>query len=190
MTQILSSILCLFSLYSPLAQAAPAAAAAAPQFNAFRAAKADLINTRGQKIGTATLIETRNGIRVTVKSSDLPVGVHGIHIHEKGVCKGPDFNSAGGHFNPDKKLHGSLNKKGHHAGDLGNINVLRKGPFRGDVEGIGLNLRPGDLHSILKAGGTSLVIHAKEDNNLTDPAGNSGARIACGIVQSLTTGSR
>lgn len=184
------SVICNIPAIGDAANSTPAQtssqALAIPQVPVFRAAKADLVNSKGAKIGSATIIETKTGIRVTIKSSELPMGVHGIHVHENGQCKGPDFASAGGHFNPDKKAHGTGNVKGPHAGDLGNINVLRKGPFHQDVEGKGLNLKTADPHSILKSGGTSIVIHAKEDDLKTDPSGNSGSRIACGIVQSLT----
>jgi Cu-Zn family superoxide dismutase len=145
-------------------------------------AKADLYTAQGQKVGTATFVETSQGVRMNVKVSSLPTGPHAIHIHEKGSCEPPDFKSAGAHFNPHGKQHGSQNPQGAHAGDLPNLDIS------GDGQGVlaatvqGVTLGAGE-NSLLRAGGTAVVIHAKPDDFKTDPAGNAGDRIACGVIK-------
>ena len=113
----------------------------------------------------------------------LAQGVHGIHFHEKGKCKGPDFESAGAHLNPGKKQHGFQNPKGFHAGDLPNVTVKDDGTVNADLVTNQVTLEKGQPNSLLKKGGTALVIHAQADDYKTDPSGNSGARIACGAIR-------
>ncbi|MFL5813623.1 MAG: superoxide dismutase family protein [Bdellovibrionia bacterium] len=147
-------------------------------------ARADIINSTGKKIGTATLMETKSGVQISLTANDLSPGAHGMHIHEKGSCEGPDFKSAGGHFNPDKRSHGFKNPQGHHAGDLNNITVGSDGTVKEKLVVRDVTLRPGAENSLMQSGGTSLVIHEKADDEKSDPAGNSGGRIACGVIAS------
>ena len=113
---------------------------------------------------------------------DLPPGLHAVHIHESAQCDPPDFKSAGGHFNPEGRQHGRKNPEGAHAGDLPNIRVGPDGAAAADFLVEGVTLEPGK-QSLFKPGGTSLVIHASADDDRTDPAGNAGARIACGVIE-------
>lgn len=120
---------------------------------------------------------------MAVTVTNLSPGVHAIHIHEAGKCDAPDFKTAGGHFNPANKQHGMQNPEGHHAGDLPNLTVGAngKGTFKSTIQDVTL---AGDgANSLFHAGGTSVVIHEKADDMKTDPAGNAGARIACGVIQ-------
>ncbi len=144
-------------------------------------AKATLVNAQGQKVGEAKLTETAQGVKIELTVENLPAGVHAFHIHEKGDCHGPDFMSAGGHFNPFGKKHGLKNPQGPHAGDMPNITVGPDGRGSATVVANLVTLKEGK-NSILQPGGTSLVIHEKADDDMTDPAGNAGARIACGPI--------
>lgn len=144
-------------------------------------AKADLANSQGAHVGTATLKETAQGVRVALDVANLPPGVHGFHLHAVGKCEAPDFKSAGGHFNPEGKLHGLENPAGHHAGDLQNLTVGAQGKAKVKVVVPGVTLREG-ANSLFHPEGTAIVIHASPDDMKTDPAGNAGARIACGVI--------
>ncbi len=114
----------------------------------------------------------------------LPPGAHGIHIHESGVCQEPDFATAGGHFNPRGRKHGLAHADGAHAGDLPNMVVNAAGKARYETANVRITLGDGP-NSLFKPGGTSLVIDRDPDDQLTDPAGNSGPPIACGVIRRL-----
>jgi superoxide dismutase, Cu-Zn family len=140
-----------------------------------------LSDAQGKSIGTATLTADPGGVKITLAIKGLPAGDHAIHIHETAKCDGPDFKSAGGHFNPDHKKHGKDNPDGAHAGDIPNITVDAKGGSTASVIAPGITLDDGP-HSVFTGGGTALVIHAKADDLKTDPAGAAGDRIACGLI--------
>ena len=148
---------------------------------ATRKAKADLINSAGEHIGMATFTEKANGVKLSLKASHLPPGEHGFHIHTVGKCDAPDFKSAGGHFNPQGKQHGMENPQGHHAGDLQNLTVDAQGKAKVKRLLTGVTLGEGE-NSLFHEGGTALVIHAGPDDMKSDPAGNAGPRIACGVI--------
>jgi len=147
-------------------------------------ATATLKNAQGELVGTVTLAMTVRGTAVTINGafSKLPPGTHAIHVHNVGACTAPDFASAGPHFNPAGKQHGTENPNGHHVGDLPNFDVDAKG--EGNVSFAVPDMTLGDgPGSLFHAGGTALVIHAAADDNKTDPSGNAGARLACGVIE-------
>ncbi|MDW0114278.1 superoxide dismutase family protein [Sporosarcina saromensis] len=141
-----------------------------------------LINTEGVTIGEVSLVQEADGVAIHVEAENLSPGVHGIHIHETGICTAPDFKSAGGHFNPTGKEHGFDNPKGFHLGDLPNIEVNEQGKVSRQLISPKVTLKPGMENSLLKVGGTAIVIHEKEDDYKTDPAGDSGDRVACATI--------
>ena len=156
--------------------------ASAPSETEPLAAGAALRDKDGKDVGVATLIQTADGVRVAVTGYRLPPGTHGLHIHAVGECLPPDFTSAGGHLNPTGKQHGRLNPAGPHAGDLPNLVVAASGEGGIDITTKAVTLDPSGPASLLGGKGTSIVIHAGPDDEKTDPAGNSGARIACGVI--------
>ena len=145
-------------------------------------AHVNFVNAQGEKVGTATLEQTSGGVKITGEVSKLPPGTHAIHVHDAGKCEGPDFKTAGSHFNPEGKKHGSKNPEGPHAGDLPNFDVGSDGTGHFSITANHITLGEG-ANSVFHSGGTSLVIHEKADDYTTDPSGNSGARIACGVIE-------
>jgi len=143
-----------------------------------------LLDSQGNNIGKAEFTELRNkGVKIHVEIINLPPGVHGIHIHEFGKCEPPDFTSSGRHFNPVGKQHGFNNPKGFHNGDLPNLVVGKDGKVIADFVTEALTLEEGQPNSIRRPEGTSLIIHEKADDYNADPSGNSGGRIACGVIK-------
>jgi Cu-Zn family superoxide dismutase len=146
-------------------------------------AHADLINQKGEKIGTAEFLQTNSGVLIKLRAVGLPPDSElALHIHEVGRCDPPDFMSAKGHFNPYKKKHGLLNPDGPHAGDMPNVFTDSKGSLKVDVLNTLITLEPNKVNSLLKEGGTALMIHHHRDDYKTDPAGDAGPRIACGVI--------
>jgi len=141
-----------------------------------------LKNAQGVEVGSATITPATGGsaVLITGTFSKLPPGTHAIHIHTVGKCEAPDFTSAGGHFNPASKQHGKDNPQGAHAGDLPNFEVAADGTGKISQEVPGVQLTDA---SLFHAGGTALMIHAAADDYKTDPTGNAGARLACGVIQ-------
>lgn len=146
-------------------------------------ATAIINNSNGSTIGLATFIQDANStVHINVTVSGLTPGLHGIHIHDKGFCIGPSFKSAGEHYNPLGKEHGLLNPKGPHAGDLPNLEVGMDGKGNMNVTTKLVTISPGPT-TLFTTNGTSLVIHSNPDDLITNPAGNSGQRIACGAIK-------
>jgi Cu-Zn family superoxide dismutase len=155
----------------------PLAAACAP-IEPTGGAPMALVNAAGQSIGSVRAWQTAGGVTLRIDATGLPHGVHGIHVHSVGRCDPPDFASAGPHWNPLAKQHGMNNPAGAHAGDLPNVDVAANG-----VLGATVTVPGASMASLLDAEGASLVIHAAADDYVTDPSGNSGARIACAVLR-------
>ena len=132
-------------------------------------------------VGTATLTDDGGQVRLTVEAKGLTPGPHGIHVHAVGKCEAPGFNSAGGHHNPLGKKHGLTSPDGAHAGDLPNLEADASGQARYEARTDRLTLSDGPT-SVFDADGSAVVIHASADDQQTDPTGNSGGRVACGVI--------
>ena len=165
----------LATLAAGLMACAPSAGVSADTVPALQAV-AILHDAQGSTVGHATVSTTKDGLNVALDVSGLPAGAHGAHIHATGKCDAPDFATAGGHWNPTGMHHGSMNPQGPHEGDLPNLSVGADG--RGHMSFIIPNATTAGL---LDADGAAIVIHAGPDDFKTDPAGNSGARLACGV---------
>jgi Cu-Zn family superoxide dismutase len=144
-------------------------------------ASATIVNRNGKAIGKAKIISTQKGLRVKVRVNGLAMGQHGVHVHSVGRCDDPTFASAGPHWNPTSKLHGLNNPNGSHIGDLPNMQLSKQGRGRLSYYITGATLM-GDA-GLFDADGAAIVVHANTDDQRTDPSGNSGDRIACGVFR-------
>lgn len=140
-----------------------------------------MFNADGDSLGTIKLQEQAKGLKLKVDLEGLEPGVHGIHIHSVGKCKAPDFKSAGNHYNPDDKEHGLLHPKGAHAGDLSNLIVKDSGNVKATLTAKDVTLRKGKT-TLFTQKGTSIIVNQNQDDGMTQPAGDSGKRIACGVI--------
>jgi Cu-Zn family superoxide dismutase len=142
---------------------------------------ASMHDASGRSLGVVNLEQTRSGVRIVGELSGLPAGPHGIHFHAVGRCDGPDFTTAGPHFNPFSRRHGLENPDGPHAGDMPNLVIPVGGAVSVDMLSPRVTLDDAST-TVFDADGTALVIHAAPDDQHTDPSGNSGARVACGVI--------
>lgn len=144
-------------------------------------ATATLRNAAGATVGTVRLTESSVGVLVTGSLTGVGSGTHAIHVHEVGQCT-PTFAAAGGHFNPRGRRHGFRSPDGYHAGDLPNLHVPSGGSLTFDLTLPAVRLRGSE--GLLEGDGASIVVHAAADDYVSDPAGNSGDRVACGVIGS------
>lgn len=140
--------------------------------------EARLTFANGQPAGTATLLNDARGLRIVVDVTGMTPGPHGFHLHTTGKCEAPGFTSAGGHLNPDNRKHGTLAAGGAHLGDLPNLQISASGSGRATEIVSGGS---GALDSIFDGDGTAVIVHAQADDYRTDPTGNAGDRVACGV---------
>jgi Cu-Zn family superoxide dismutase len=172
-----TALICAISTGSSFAQSAP------------KQIKVPLRNSAGQDAGTATFKTVKNGVKVKLNLKNLRFGEHAVHIHENPVCDAPDFEGAGRHFNPDHKHHGFGNPDGHHNGDFpSGISIGEDHTGEATFVLQSISLDPSATDSLFGNGGTSIVIHAHTDDQKTDPTGESGNRIACGVIQLPSNG--
>ncbi|MCP3101142.1 superoxide dismutase family protein [Myxococcus sp. K15C18031901] len=164
---------------APAEQPPAAAAPKQPAPKKGETAKAVMRDAQGKDLGEITLEQTAGGVVIKGTLTNLAPGEHAIHIHEVGKCEAPDFKTAGGHFNPTKKAHGIMATKGKHHGDLPNLYVDPEGKVQFDTFATGgLTVK-----SLFDKDGSAIVVHAKQDDYYSDPTGDAGGRIACGVVE-------
>ena len=161
--------------------AGASACATATETRAAPTAAAKLVAGDGAARGTATVTQAGEGLQVAVRATGLTPGIHAVHIHTTGKCVGPDFASAGGHWNPTARQHGKDNPAGMHMGDMPNITVGPDGSGAIEYRVAGGSISDGAT-PLLDADGAAIVVHAQADDNVTDPAGNAGGRVACGVL--------
>jgi Cu-Zn family superoxide dismutase len=149
---------------------------------AAQTASAPLKGSDGKEVGSANLTQTPSGVLINLAVKGLAPGEHAFHVHAVGKCEAP-FESAGPHFNPGHKKHGMMAAEGAHAGDMPNLHVPQSGDLTVEVMNSAITLEKGKPNSVFDADGSALVIHAKSDDYKTDPAGDAGGRIACGVIQ-------
>jgi superoxide dismutase, Cu-Zn family len=146
-----------------------------------QSANAVLVDPDGKELGNVALSQLAQGVRIFAEARDVPPGVHAFHIHETGECQAPDFESAGGHYNPTGEQHGWDNAEGHHAGDLPNVHVQDDGMLAIEYFTDSVTLGEGDT-TVFDDDGSAIVLHEGADDYQTDPAGDAGSRIACGVI--------
>jgi Cu-Zn family superoxide dismutase len=141
----------------------------------------ELYNATGDSLGVAKISEDTNGVKIELNLEGLPPGEHGVHIHEVGLCDAPDFKTAGNHFNPDDNEHGLMHPEGSHLGDLPNIIVEDDGTVVAELMAPEATLKEGKP-SLFGKDGTAIIITEDPDDGMTQPTGDSGDRIACGVI--------
>lgn len=149
---------------------------------AAQTASAPLKNAEGKEVGSANLTQTPHGVLIIVSVKGLPPGEHALHVHAVGKCE-PPFTSAGGHFNPAGHKHGMMAAEGQHAGDMPNLHIPQSGDLTVEVVNDAVTLDKGRPNSVFDSDGSAIVIHAGSDDYKTDPTGDAGGRIACGVIQ-------
>ncbi|GAE94008.1 superoxide dismutase [Gracilibacillus boraciitolerans JCM 21714] len=140
-----------------------------------------LYNADKDAVGTANFKEQEDKVTVQIKVEGLESGLHGVHIHEYAKCEGPEFQSAGNHFNPEGKEHGLMHPDGAHMGDMPNLEINADGTADVEFELPGVTLMDGEK-SLLREDGTSIVIHAGQDDGVSQPSGDAGERVVCGVI--------
>ena len=147
-------------------------------------ARAELRDADGRVVGTANFTQGAHGVVIVAELTGLPAGTHAMHIHDVGRCE-PPFTTAGGHYNPGLRQHGVKSRNGYHAGDLPNFTAPATGTARVDALTQDFTLGPGGT-SLFDVDGSSIMVHSAADDYESDPGGNAGTRIACGVITRAT----